>query len=178
MKKILLTLLFAFVVSFASAQYSTVRVNALALATGTVNAGIDVAIAPKWSVDVSGYWNPIAAEKLSVKTLAVTAGVRRWRFEPHVGLFWGVHSTTARYDFSRNGKRNKGWLTGIGSSVGYSRMLDRRWNFTVECGAGIFYMNDRRAITDTSPTEDIIIHHYRRIILAPSKLEVGFSYLF
>lgn len=178
MKKALFTLLFALSVSLASAQFSTVRINALALATGTINAGVDVAFADKWSVDVSGYWNPISTEKLSVKTLAITAGLRRWRFEPHVGLFYGVHSTTAKYDFSRNAKRYKGWLTGIGSSVGYSRMLARRWNFTVEGGLGLFYMNDRRVFIDDDPMSDIIIRHYRRVVLAPSKLEIGFSYLF
>lgn len=178
MKKALLTFIFALLTTIASAQFSTVRVNALGLATGTVNAGVDVAIAPKWSLDLSGYWNPIAAEKLSLKTLAVTAGVRRWRFEPHVGLFWGLHSTTANYDFLANGKRYKGWLTGIGSSIGYSRMFDRRWNLTVEGGLGVFYMKDRRVFIDDDPMSDIIIRHYRRFVLAPSKLEIGISYLF
>ena len=54
-------------------------------------------LAEKWSVDVSGYWNPISTESLRANILAATVGVRRWRFEPHVGLFWGLHSTLAKY---------------------------------------------------------------------------------
>ena len=59
MKKLFILLLCAFAAHTASAQYSAVRVNALGWATGTLNAGVDVAVAQKWSVDVSGYWNPI-----------------------------------------------------------------------------------------------------------------------
>ena len=96
MKKLFIALLFALATgATASAQYTTVRTNVLA--TGTVNVGVDVAVADKWSVDVSGYWNLISTERLQFNVLVGTVAVRRWRFEPHVGLFYGIHATAAIY---------------------------------------------------------------------------------
>ena len=108
----------------------------------------------------------------------MTVGVRRWRFEPHVGLFWGLHSTLAKYKVGNRRTRYNGWTTGIGSSVGYSWMLAKRWNLTLEGGIGIYYMDDLRWHPDPSPYEAIRYEHCRRIVLAPSKIEVAFSYLF
>lgn len=178
MRKILFTMLLLITAHAASAQNSAIRVNTLTLATGTLNAGADIAIADKWSIDGSVLWNPIATDKLSLKTLAGTIGVRRWRFEPHVGLFWGVHSTIAQYDYYNTHKRYKGWTVGVGTSIGYSWMLSKRWNFSLEGGLGLFYMQDRNVSLPFPDTEDIVIRHYKRLVLLPSKLEVSFSYLF
>lgn len=178
MKKIVIILLLVLTVNTASAQYSAIRVNALGLATGTINAGVDVAMSQKWSIDLSGYWNPIDTKNLRAKILGATVGVRRWRFEPHVGFFWGVHSSIARYRIGNGHTRYNGWMVGAGSSLGYSWMIARRWNFSLEGGLGIFYMDDTRWHPDPSPYDDIRLEHYRRVVLAPSKLEVSFSYLF
>lgn len=178
MKKILFFLLLALFAQAASAQYSAVRINALAMATGTLNAGIDVTVSGKWSVDVSGYWNPISTDNLRMKVLGAVVGVRRWRFEPHVGLFWGLHSALAQYRVGNGRKRYNGWTVGIGSSIGYSWLLARRWNFSVEGGLALHYMDDTRWNPRPSPTEDIHLRHCRRLVLAPAKLEASFSYMF
>lgn len=178
MKKILIGLLFAMTVNAVSAQHAAVRVNALGWATGTINAGIDVAVSPKWSVDVSGYWNPFATNHLRTNILMATVGVRRWRIEPHEGFFWGAHTSGARYNIGNRNARYKGWLAGVGSSIGYSWILSKRWNFTLEGGLGVFYMKDTRWYPNRSPLDDFVLHHYRRVVVAPSKLEVSFSYLF
>ena len=73
MKKLFILLLCVLAAHTASAQYTAVRVNALGWATGTLNAGVDVAVAQKWSVDISGYWNPISTESLRANVLAATA---------------------------------------------------------------------------------------------------------
>ena len=163
MKRLFVLLLFVLVANAASAQYTAVRVNTLGLATGTVNAGVDVAVSEKWSVEASAYWNPISTESLRTKVLGAVVGVRRWRFEPHVG--------------NRN-KRYNGWTVGIGASAGYSWMLHRRWNFSLEGGLGLYYMNDTRWNPAPPPGDDVFLRHYRRIALAPAKLEASFSYMF
>lgn len=178
MKKIFVLLLLALLAHTVQAQHTAARVNALGLAAGTLNAGVDVAVSDKWSVDVSGYWNPIATDNISMKVLAGTVGMRRWRFEPHTGLFWGVHSTVARYRVGNDRNRYNGWTVGAGSSVGYSWMLARRWNFSLEGGLGVFYMDDTRWNPRPSPVEDVLLRHYRRVVLAPSKLEASFSFMF
>lgn len=178
MKKILFLILLTLIVSVASAQYSAVRINALGIATGTINAGIDLAVTDKWSVDLSGYWNPIKSNAFSANVLAATVGVRRWRFEPHVGFFYGTHITASNYKIGNSNTRYNGWLVGIGGSVGYSWMLAKRWNFSMEGGLSILYMKDTKWNTDTPPTDDITLYHNNRVVLAPSKLEASFSYLF
>lgn len=144
MKRIFALLLFVLAANAASAQQAAVRVNALALATGTLNAGIEVAVAERWSVVASGYWNPIATDNLRMKVLAGTVGVRRWRCEPYAGLFWGLHSTVVRYRVGNGRNRYNGWTAGAGSSVGYAWRLARRWSFSLEGGLGIYYMDDTR----------------------------------
>lgn len=178
MKRIFALLLFVLAANAASAQQAAVRVNALALATGTLNAGIEVAVAERWSVVASGYWNPIATDNLRMKVLAGTVGVRRWRCEPYAGLFWGLHSTVARYRVGNGRNCYNGWTAGAGSSVGYAWRLARRWSFSLEGGLGIYYMDDTRWTPRPSPVEDVLLRHYRRVVLAPAKLEVSFSYVF
>ena len=178
MKRLFVLLLFVLAANAASAQYTAVRVNALGLATGTVNAGVDVAVSEKWSVEASAYWNPISTESLRTKVLGAVVGVRRWRFEPHVGFFWGVHSALAQYRVGNRNKRYNGWAVGVGASAGYSWMLHRRWNFSLEGGIGLYYMNDTRWNPAPPPGEDVFLRHYRRLALAPAKLEASFSYMF
>lgn len=162
----------------AKAQYTAVRINALGWATGTLNMGVDVAVSDKWSVELSGYWNPIDGDNLRFKVLSATFGVRRWRFEPHVGFFYGVHTTVTKYKIGNRHRRYNGWMAGIGSSVGYSWMLSRRWNITLEGGLGLFWMDDVLWPPHSAQTEDIILTHSKRLALVPSKIELSFSYLF
>ncbi len=119
------------------------------------------------------YSHHFAIEADSIKTVC------RWRFETHVGLFWGLHSTLTKYMVGNSRTRYNGWTTGIGSSVGYSWVLAKRWNLTLEGGIGIYYyMDDLRWHPDPSPLKAIRYEHCRRVVLAPSKIEVAFSYLF
>ena len=46
----------------AAAQFFSAKVNALAALTGTVNVGLDAAVADKWTLDLSAYWNPINSD--------------------------------------------------------------------------------------------------------------------
>lgn len=169
MKKIFITMLFAMCSYMASAQYTSIKVNTLHLATGTINLGVDVTIAPKWSVGASAMWNPFLEH-----STALTIGAKRWRFESNVGWFIGMQSTAARYTI----KKKEGFAVGAGSSIGYAWILSKRWNFSLEGGLGIFYVHDKWLLPDTPATEDIIIRHRERVMLLPSKLEVSFSYLF
>lgn len=178
MRRLLFMLMLTITVSTASAQYAAVRVNALGLVTGTINIGVDIAIADKWSVDISAYWNPIDTPRLRAKTLAAAAGIRRWRFEPHIGLFWGAHTALAQYRVGNYSNRYNGYLAGLGSSIGYSWMLAKRWNITLEGGLGIFYIDDIQWKPHPSPYEDIYLNRYKRIVLTPSKIELSFSHLF
>ena len=81
----------------ASAQLRAVRVDAFALMTGTLHAGMDFMIGEKLSLDASLYWNPMRLDAFRSKLLVGQAGVRFWRFEPNVGPFVGTYIAAGRY---------------------------------------------------------------------------------
>ena len=47
----------------ASAQIFAVRANALAACSATLNVGAETALTDNWSLELSGYWNPVYDEK-------------------------------------------------------------------------------------------------------------------
>lgn len=162
-------MLFALSSTTLWAQYGALRVNLLPLAVGVVEAGVDLAIAERHSVDVAAAWSPQLEG-----SCAVSVGLRRWRFEPHVGWFVGSYATYSSFEVGGS----SGWLAGLGGSVGYSWILSRRWNFSVEGGVGLSYLEDSFWLDDTSTLEDLVLRTRRRVVLCPSRMEASFSYLF
>ena len=162
----------------ASAQFYALKLNALAFATGTVNAGIDFALSDHLSFDLSAYWNPIRTQNVRMRLIAVQPGIRYWLYQPHVGTFLGTHPGFARYEIGGDEHRNRGTLTGIGFSVGHAWLLSKRWNFSLEAGAGLYYLWNTHGKYFTSWDSDEVFRHARRLVFAPSKAEISFSYLF
>ena len=162
----------------ASAQYYGVGVNVAMLMTGKVNASFEAAFALHWSVDIPLMWNPVRSDKVQMRLIAVQPGVRYWFFEEYAGHFIGTHLAAAKYDIGGSRFHRKGWLTGLGVSYGYSWLLSTRWNLTVEAGLGLYYMKDTRRDHHVPDDRDEYICHARRLVLGPSKLGVGFTYLF
>ena len=59
MKRICVILLVCIATCFvAKAQYLSVKTNALYDITATVNLGIEFRVAPRWTIDISGNYNP------------------------------------------------------------------------------------------------------------------------
>lgn len=161
-----------------AAQFCAVRANALTVLTGTLNVGVDVSVADKWTIDLSGYWNPINTDTYSTKFYGVQVGTKRWLYESFVGHFFGSQLTYANYLCGGQSNYYRGNMVGIGFSYGYSWMLNKRWNLTVEAGIGLYYMKDTRRDRVEPEYEPIYIRHYKRLVVGPSRAEVGFSYLF
>ena len=95
-----------------------------------------------------------------------------------MGLFLGQQLTYGGYDLGSWTRRYKGHAYGLGVSYGYAWMLSKRWNVALEAGVGLYHTRDTRRDPTVSDWEDEYIYHYRRWTLAPTKLEVSFSYLF
>lgn len=178
MKKIFIIIFIVFMMINAKAQMSAVRINALALMTGTLNIAFDVKISPKYTLDFSLYLNPISVKAYRSKGVLLSFDLKRWHYQPHVGPFWGICSTYSKYDFGDDVKYYKGFMIGLGTSYGYSILLSNRLNLTIEGGLGLFFMKDKKQRYKKSGYNDVLIYHYRRLIVAPIKLEIGFSYLF
>lgn len=162
----------------AKAQFFAVKANALGLVTGTVNAGVEMSVAKQWSVELSGYWNPIQTDRFSARAWWVQPAVRWWRYEHFVGHFFAAHPAYGRYNVGNSVWHRRGWFTGLGFSYGYTWILTKRWNLTAEGGIGVYYMRDTKRLYKVDDWSPECISHYRRVVLAPSKLEVSFSYLF
>ena len=109
---------------------------------------------------------------------AVQLGGRYWFYESFVGHFLGQHLAYVGYDLGSRTKRYKGHAYGLGVSYGYAWMLSKRWNIALEAGIGLFHTEDTRRDPTVSDWEDEYIYHNRRWTLAPTKLEVSFSYIF
>lgn len=162
----------------AAAQFFSAKVNALAALTGTVNIGTDAAVADKWTIDLSAYWNPINSDSFSCRLYALQAGTKRWLYEAFVGHFVGGQLTYGNYLYGGSRRYYKGNMAGLGFSYGYAWILSKRWNITAEIGIGVYYMKDTRRERVLPEYGPIYIHRYKRWVLGPSRAEVSINYLF
>ena len=162
----------------AAAQIFAVRANALAACGATLNAGAEAALTDNWSLELSGYWNPVNTASLSMNFHAVQIGSRYWLYESFVGHFVGGQLSYVGYDLGSRTRRYDGRAYGIGFSYGYAWMLSKRWFVILEAGIGLYRTRDTRRDPTVGDWDDEYIYHYRRWTLAPSRLEVSFSYLF
>lgn len=157
MKKIIILLLALVVMAgVAMAQDIAVKTNLLYDASLTVNAGIEVELAPKWSLDLSGNFNAwTLSHGKKWKHWLVQPEVRYWLCDAFAGHFVGAHALTGQYnvghidmgtfdflgsDFSGlKDHRYQGWYGGLGIAYGYSWILGRHFNLEAELGFGWLY---------------------------------------
>ena len=154
--KFLIPLLLGLLISVgAKAQDVAIKTNILYDATATVNLGVEVGLAPKWTLDLSGNlnaWNVNRDERW--KHWLVQPEARYWfcdRFSRH---FVGFHLLGGQYnigglknslnflgtDFSQlTDKRFQGWGVGAGVAYGYAMILGKHWNLEFELGVGYIY---------------------------------------
>lgn len=154
-KRLLLLLLFAGICTAANAQKVAVKINLLYDATTTLNLGAEFSLAPKWTLDISGNWNPWTfSDNRKWKQLAIQPEVRYWLCERFNGHFFGAHLIGGLYNFSNlnlnfklfgtdfsrlKDHRYEGWMAGVGIAYGYHWMLSRHWSLEGSLGIGYVY---------------------------------------
>lgn len=194
MKRIILFLAIFIVGAFKDAhgQNVAIKTNLLSDAVLSPNLGIEVGLAPRWTLDVTGQLN---AWKLSGdrrwKHWAVQPGTRYWLCDRFGAHFFGVHVHGGQYniggidikadflgtDFRKlKDSRYQGWFVGGGVSYGYAFILGRHWNLETEIGAGYSYTRyDRfRCEGCGKKIETDMPHHY----VGLTKASVNLVYLF
>lgn len=138
-----------------------VKSNLLYDATSTINVGVEWRISDRWSVEVSGNYNPWTfSNNRKMKHWLIQPEARRWFCEPFLGSFLGFHMHGGEFNFGgmlpwgfKNGKmfgsidspalrghRYEGWIVGAGVSYGYHMSLARRWGLEFELGIGYSYL--------------------------------------
>ncbi|MDD5783183.1 MAG: DUF3575 domain-containing protein [Muribaculaceae bacterium] len=177
---------------FASAQKVALKTNLLYDATATVNAGIEIGLAPRWTLDISGNFNDwTMSHNRKWKHWLVQPEARYWFCERFSGHFIGIHAHGGEYNFGnlKNGikflgsdfskltdNRYQGWYVGGGLSYGYAWILGKHWNLEAELGIGYIYTRfDKYPCAECGEKiEEDASHHY----FGPTKLALSIVYLF
>ena len=190
--KFLIALLFGLLVTMGvKAQNVTIKTNLLYDATATVNLGVEIGLAPKWTLDISGNlnaWN--LREDKRWKHWLAQPEARYWfcdRFSRH---FIGIHAIGGQYNVgglknnisflgtpykNLTNNRYQGWGVGGGVAYGYAVLLGKSWNLEFELGVGYIYNNfDVFECTGCGRKVDTGTHHYFGL----TKAAVNLVYLF
>ncbi len=176
----------------AVAQTIAIKTNLLSDVTLSPNAGVELGIAPRWTVDVTGQLNAWKVGNESRwKHWAVQPELRYWLCDRFAGHFFGVHLHAGQYNVGGfNGvynlfgtdarkledSRYQGWFVGGGIAYGYSWILSRRWNLEAEIGIGYSYTRyDRYNCAGCGKkVESDKPHHY----VGPTKAALNLIYVF
>lgn len=174
------------------AQKIALKSNLLADALLSPNLGLEVGLAPKWTLDLTGQLNgwTLANDK-RWKHWAVQPEARHWLCDRFSGHFLGAHVHGGQFNMGGfNGGMNllgtdtrklkdtrfQGWFAGVGVAYGYAWILGRHWNIEAEIGVGYSYTRyDRfRCAGCGKKTETDKTHHY----VGPTKAAINLVYLF
>ena len=135
----------------ASAQQVGLKTNLLYDATATINLGAELHVAPHWSVDVSGNFNPFTFnDGRKWKHWMVQPEARYWLCDATTGHFFAIHVLGGKFNFGHlpfardivydfgdlRDHRFQGWAIGAGVAYGYSWILGKHWNLEAELGLG------------------------------------------
>ncbi|MDR1403020.1 MAG: DUF3575 domain-containing protein [Tannerellaceae bacterium] len=135
---------------FCSVRGQTIAVksNILYDATSTVNIGLEVGLAPKWTLELPVNYNPWDfSDNKKLKHWLVQPEARYWFCEKFNGHFLGVHALVSGYNvggidvFGLKEHRYEGNMYGGGVSYGYHWILNTRWSVEATVGAGYAYLN-------------------------------------
>lgn len=142
--------------SAADAQLVAAKTNIISDAFLNPSLGLEIGVAPKWTVELTGQLNAWTFSKgKRWKHWLAQPEVRYWFCQKFFGHFVGAHLLGGQYnvggikgfkhDFlglhlSRLGdERFQGWYAGAGIAYGYTWILNRHWSFEAEIGVGYVY---------------------------------------
>lgn len=180
------------VVHLASAQKAAIKTNLLYDATTTFNLGAEFALSPKWTLDVSGNYNPWTfSNNKKWKHWVVQLEARYWFCNKMMGHFLGFHALGGEYnignidadfmllgtDFAKlKDYRFEGWMLGAGIAYGYTWALSKHWNLEAEIGLGyVFSKYDQYECEKCGEkVKDNKTHNY----VGPTKAALNLVYVF
>ncbi len=176
----------------AEGQEVALKSNLLYDAAATVNAGIEIGLAPRWTLDLSGNYNGWTIQDTKRwKHWLAQPEARYWFCDRFSGHFIALHALGGQYNFGGwNGgynflgtdlrklrdKRYQGWLVGAGIAYGYTWILGRHWNMEGEVGIGYAYTHFDTYPCATCGTKVYSdkSHHY----VGPTKAAINLVYVF
>lgn len=135
-------------ISPLAAQRVAVKSNLLYDLTTTINLGAEVALAPKWTLDLSANYNGWNFnDNKKWKHWLAQPEARYWFCERFNGHFLGVHLLGGQFNWgginmpfslwdNLKDYRYEGWYAGGGIAYGYQWLLGRRWSIEASLGVG------------------------------------------
>lgn len=175
----------------ANAQKVGVKTNLLYDATATLNGGIEVGLAPKWTLDISGNFRPWVIKDEYWKHWLVQPEARYWFCDRFAGHFLGVHAIGGQFNwgnfsYARNflgtpfakldEQRAQGWAAGGGIAYGYSWILGKHWNLEAEVGAGVI-QTWYDVYTCTTCAKRVAVDQ-KHTYFGPTKAAINLVYIF
>ena len=156
MKRLIFRLMFLVAVfSFSANAQIGIKTNLLNDAFLNPTLGVEVGVAPKWSIDVSGAINAWTLDNgRRWKHWIAQPEVRYWFCDRFSGHFVGAHLLGGQYNFGawKHGsnflgthyealktERHQGWFAGAGIAYGYTWILGKHWSAEAEIGIGWAY---------------------------------------
>ncbi len=174
------------------AQEIAVKTNILYDATASINAGVEVGLAPSWTVDVSGNFNAWTfSEGRRWKHWLAQPELRYWFCDRFAGHFLAAHGHVGMYSLARTKiivpflgesesdaaqHRYEGWFAGAGVGYGYDWILGEHWNLEAELGLGYIYTvyDTYRCVGCGKRVSEDTPRHY----WGPTKAALSLIYLF
>ena len=190
-KKQLILLFFALgTVVGAKGQDVGLKTNLLADGFLSPNLGVEVGLAPRWTLDLTGQINFWNVNNHKWKHWLAQPEARYWfcdRFSRH---FLGFHALGGQFNvglIKNNTKflgvdyspltdnRYQGWGVGAGVAYGYAFILGQHWNLELELGVGYAYVEyDKFECAECGRKVGDGNHHY----VGPTKAAVNLVYVF
>ena len=194
MKRVILLLAIALigVSQVLWAQKAAIKTNLFSDVFLNVNLGMEVGLAPKWTIDFTGELNAwTLSHNRRWKHWVLQPEVRYWFCDRFSGHFLGTHIHGGKYNIGGfNGRahflgtdarklkdaRYQGWFIGAGVAYGYAWILNRHWNLEAEIGLGYSYTRYDKYPCAKCGTklETNKPHHY----VGPTKAAINLVYLF
>lgn len=190
MRKLLLLFLVILGMGFTKAQTVGIKSNLLYDATASPNLGIEIGLAPKWTIDISGNLNAWTIDNRRWKHWFVQPEARYWFCDRFAGHFLAVHAIGGKYNFGNlpggfkflgsdfrnlNDHRYQGWGVGGGIAYGYAWVLGKHWNLEAEIGVGAIYTKYDVFDCESCSRKVGDGHH---VYYGPTKLALNIEYLF
>lgn len=181
----------------AQAQRVAGKTNLLYWGTTTPNAGVEVALAERWTLELAGGYNPwILDEEANQKAKhwLVSPEVRYWFCESFHGHFIGINASYTQFNISGipvpnvfytldtnapegmrlDDARNCGWAVGAGITYGYQFIIAPRWNLELTAGLGWWYTEyDRFESRKCGMFEQEVYS----LAVGPTSLGISFIYM-
>ena len=177
--------------TYSNAQNIAFKTNLLYDVSATANLGVEIGLAPKWTLDISGNLNTWSKnDQTRWKHWMVQPEARYWfcdRFSRH---FLGAHLIGGAFNFGNittnlsflgtdfsvlSDNRYQGYAYGAGAAYGFAFMLSCHLNLELEAGFGyICFDYDTFDCSGCGQLTASGIHHY----IGPTKAAVNLVFLF